>query len=103
MSYLNRLPVQTLKIDRSFLAEIGSSNCGKSQAETIVKAIIGLGANLGLRVIAEGVETEAQRSFLVDHGCREAQGFLFCRPQPAEQIETLLRNPLMVPRDERID
>jgi EAL domain-containing protein (putative c-di-GMP-specific phosphodiesterase class I) len=100
---LNRLPVQTLKIDRSFLAEIGSGHDGTSQAETIVKAIIGLGANLGLRVIAEGVETEAQRTFLVDHGCREAQGFLFCRPEPAEQIEALLRSQLVVPRNDRID
>lgn len=103
LSYLNRLPVQTLKIDRSFLAEIGSGHDGKAQAETIVKAIIGLGANLGLRVIAEGVETEAQRTFLVDHECREAQGFLFCRPEPAEQIEALLRSQLIVPRDDRVN
>ncbi len=103
LSSLNRLPVQTLKIDRSFLAEIGSGHDGTSQADTIVKAIIGLGANLGLRVIAEGVETEAQRTFLVDHGCREAQGFLFCRPEPAEQIEALLRSQLVEPRNDRID
>jgi diguanylate cyclase (GGDEF)-like protein/PAS domain S-box-containing protein len=102
LSYLNRLPVQTLKIDRSFLAEIGNGHGGTSQAETIVKAIIGLGANLGLQVTAEGVETEAQRAFLIDHGCREAQGFLFCRPQPAEHIETLLRRQVMVPQDQSI-
>ncbi len=92
LNYLNRLPVHTLKIDRSFLAEIGSGHPGQAQAETIVKAIIGLGNNLGLGSIAEGVETDAQRTFLIAHGCREAQGYLFSRPCPAESIETLLRS-----------
>lgn len=91
LSYLNRLPVQTLKIDRSFLAEIGSGHPEESQAETIVKAIIGLGDNLGLGIIAEGVETATQRQFLIDHGCREAQGFFFGRPRPCEDTESLLR------------
>jgi EAL domain-containing protein (putative c-di-GMP-specific phosphodiesterase class I) len=91
LSYLNRLPVQTLKIDRSFLAEIGSGHPEESQAETIVKAIIGLGDNLGLGIIAEGVETATQRQFLIDHGCREAQGFFFGRPGPGADIESLLR------------
>ncbi|EGV20067.1 EAL domain-containing protein [Thiocapsa marina] len=103
LSYLNRLPVQALKIDRSFLAEIGSGGLGESQAETIVKAIIGLGANLGLQVIAEGVETEEQRTFLISHGCREAQGFLFCRPGPADRIERLLREQIVVPGAETTD
>jgi predicted signal transduction protein with EAL and GGDEF domain len=103
LSYLNRLPVQTLKIDGSFLADIGGGQIGESQAETIVKAIIGLGANLGLQVIAEGVETEAQRTFLIDHGCREAQGFLFCRPEPADRIEAMLRGQVIGPGPERID
>lgn len=91
LSYLNRLPVQTLKIDRSFLAEIGSGHPDQAQAETIVKAVIGLGKNLGLGAIAEGVETDTQRRFLIAHGCREAQGYLFSRPRPAEDIEALLR------------
>ena len=103
LSYLNRLPVQTIKIDRSFLAEIGSGGLGESQAETIVKAIIGLGANLGLQVIAEGVETDAQRTFLIDHGCREAQGYLFCRPGPADRIEAVLRGEIIEPGAEPID
>jgi diguanylate cyclase (GGDEF)-like protein/PAS domain S-box-containing protein len=103
LSYLNRLPVQTLKIDGSFLADIAGGQIGESQAETIVKAIIGLGANLGLQVIAEGVETEAQRTFLIDHGCREAQGFLFCRPEPADRIEAMLRGQVIGPGPERID
>lgn len=91
LNYLNRLPVQTLKIDRSFLAEIGSGHPDQSQAETIVKAIIGLGENLGLSSIAEGVETDTQRRFLIAHGCREAQGYLFSRPRPAGEVEALLR------------
>ncbi|QVL48081.1 MAG: EAL domain-containing protein [Thiocapsa sp.] len=103
LSYLNRLPVQTLKIDRSFLAEIGSGGLGEPQAETIVKAIIGLGANLGLQVIAEGVETEAQRAFLIDHDCREGQGYLFCRPGPADRIEAVLRRQFIEPGAEAID
>ncbi|MFB1488867.1 MULTISPECIES: EAL domain-containing protein [unclassified Thiocapsa] len=103
LSYLNRLPVQTLKIDRSFLAEIGSGHAGESQAETIVRAIIGLGANLGLQVIAEGVETTAQRNFLIEHGCGEAQGYLFCRPKPADRIEGVLRGLIIEPGAEPID
>ena len=103
LSYLSRLPVQTIKIDGSFLAEIGSGGPGESQAETIVKAIIGLGANLALHVIAEGVETEAQRTFLIKHGCREVQGYLFCRPGPADRIEALLRGGIIEPGAEPID
>ncbi|WP_296805506.1 EAL domain-containing protein [Thiocapsa sp.] len=103
LSYLNRLPVQTIKIDRSFLAEIGSGGLGESQAETIVKAIIGLGTNLGLQVIAEGVETEDQRTFLIAHGCREAQGYLFCRPGPADSIEAVLRGEIIESRTETVE
>ena len=103
LSDLNRLPVQTIKIDRAFLAEIGSGGPGESQAETIAKAIIGLGANLGLQVVAEGVETEAQNTFLIDHGCREAQSYLFCRPGPADRIEALLRGGIVEPGAEPID
>jgi diguanylate cyclase (GGDEF)-like protein/PAS domain S-box-containing protein len=103
LSYLNRLPVQALKIDRSFLAEIGSGGPAEPQAETIVKAIIGLGANLGLQVVAEGVETEDQRTFLIAHGCRDAQGYLFCRPEPADRIESLLRDEMIEPGNAPID
>lgn len=91
LSYLNRLPAQALKIDRSFLAEVASGGPGESQAAAIVKAVIGLGRTLGLEVIAEGVETQGQRHFLLEHGCREAQGYLFSRPLPAESVEALLR------------
>ncbi|MBK1693646.1 hypothetical protein CKO09_02670 [Chromatium weissei] len=91
LSYLNRLPVQALKIDRSFLADINSAEEVLTQSVTIVKAIIGLGANLGLHIIAEGVETQEQRDFLINHHCFVAQGYLFAKPLPVEEITPLLR------------
>jgi len=91
LSYLNRLPVQALKIDRSFLAEINSAEDALTQSVTIVKAIIGLGANLGLHIIAEGVETKEQRDFLINHHCFVAQGYLFAKPLPVDVITPLLR------------
>ena len=91
LSYLNRLPMHAIKIDRSFLAEVKDHADDATQGATIVKAIIGLGSNLGLHIIAEGVETATQRAFLLDHGCQVAQGFLFTVPLSAEEIEPLLR------------
>lgn len=96
LSYLNRLPMQALKIDRSFLADIAAADvmpdAQPTQSVTIVKAIIGLGANLGLHIIAEGVETEAQRQFLINHRCFVAQGYLFARPLPVAEITSLLES-----------
>jgi diguanylate cyclase (GGDEF)-like protein len=83
LAYLNRLPLDTLKIDRSFVA--GLPDTGKNEF-LVVRSIIALGHNLGLNVIAEGVETEEQRECLVDLECDEAQGFLFGAPQPPEKI-----------------
>jgi diguanylate cyclase (GGDEF)-like protein/PAS domain S-box-containing protein len=91
LSYLNRLPMQALKIDRSFLADIDGDLNHQTQSAAIIKAIIGLGSNLGLHIIAEGVETQAQRTFLLNHDCHVAQGYLFARPLPADAIEPLLR------------
>jgi len=91
LNYLNRLPMQAIKIDRSFLTEIDGKLNGHSQGAAIVKAIIGLGSNLGIHIIAEGVETQAQRRFLIDHGCNVAQGYLFAWPLTPEEIEPLLR------------
>ncbi|MBK1721926.1 EAL domain-containing protein [Thiocystis violacea] len=90
LSYLNRLPTQTIKIDRSFLLKIGGEAEGEAQGAAIVKAIIGLGLNLGLHIIAEGVETNSQRDFLIENGCNVAQGHLFSIPLPADKIEPLL-------------
>lgn len=86
LSLLRELPLDALKVDRSFIQEIGQSK----QSETIVRAIIGLAHNLELKVIAEGVETAEQLSFLQDHQCDLIQGYYFCRPLPAEQVITAL-------------
>ena len=86
LSYLRRFPVDTLKIDKSFVLEIGAD----PQAATIVSAVIGLGRKLGHRVVAEGVETEEQKTFLQEHGCRLGQGFHLSHPLPAADIGPLL-------------
>lgn len=81
LSYLHQYPVQTLKIDRSFVAEMGSE---KSGSTAIVRAILALAGALGMQVIAEGIETEAQHRILTQLGCQLGQGFLYARPQPAQ-------------------
>ncbi len=82
LSYLIRLPVDKLKIDRSFIAGIGES----SRLRAIVKGIIDISAGLGIRVIAEGVETSVQADILFDLGCTEMQGYFFGRPVAPEKI-----------------
>lgn len=86
LAYLQRLPLNQLKIDQSFVRDI---NLDENDA-TIVRAIISLGINLGLNVIAEGVETAAQRSFLIENQCFSFQGYLFSKPIPAEAFQALL-------------
>lgn len=86
LSYLTRLPVTTLKIDQTFVAALGHI----AEAETVAAAVISLGAQLGLRVVAEGVETAEQERVLLTLGCRTAQGFLFHRPLPANEARALL-------------
>ena len=80
LSYLKRFPVHGIKIDRSFVADM----IGKTDAITIVRAIVGLGHSLGLSVVAEGVETPEQLDLLAAEGCDHAQGFLLGRPMPAD-------------------
>ncbi len=82
MSYLRRLPVDKLKIDQSFVREISNDQCDAA----IVTAIITLASNLGLSVIAEGVETQAQFNFLAAHNCDEAQGYLISPPLESDQF-----------------
>lgn len=84
LSYLQRFPLDLLKVDRSFVVGLGSETGGSE----IVSAIVDLGHALGLKVVAEGVETTAQLEVLRSLGCDLAQGFLFSRPLPASEIVT---------------
>ena len=82
LSYLRRLPAEELKIDRSFVMDIDTS----ADARAVVDAVIRLAHALGLKVVAEGVETESQRDLLVKMGCDELQGFLFAKPMSARSL-----------------
>ena len=93
LSYLKRLPIGRLKIDRSFINGLP----GDASDVGIVHAIVNLGRALGIAVIAEGVETEAQRAFLRHAGCNQFQGFLFARALEAEAFEALLVAPAARP------
>lgn len=86
LSYLKRFPIDTLKIDRSFVMD---STVNKDDQE-IIKTIIAMAKNLKLNTVAEGVETKAQQDFLVLQGCRMMQGFYFGKPMPAEAFERIL-------------
>ncbi|OIQ86764.1 cyclic di-GMP phosphodiesterase Gmr [mine drainage metagenome] len=86
LSSLKKLPISQLKIDQSFVRDITNDPDGA----IIVQTIIAMAINLGMEVIAEGVETEEQRAFLEQHGCPLCQGYLFGKPMPAEQFEALL-------------
>jgi EAL domain-containing protein (putative c-di-GMP-specific phosphodiesterase class I) len=92
LSYLRRFPLDELKIDKSFLAELdgGGEGVGGDGKGTLIGGIIALGHSLGLRVVAEGVETEAQLCFLQQHRCDQCQGYLFSRPLPAPEFQRLL-------------
>ncbi len=86
LSYLRRFPIDSLKLDQSFIHEIVADR----GTAAIVAAVIGMAHGLGLEVIAEGVETPEQRTFLFQEGCHIMQGFLFGRPVPAGEFEALL-------------
>ncbi|MCK5002072.1 MAG: EAL domain-containing protein [Gammaproteobacteria bacterium] len=86
LSYLKRFPIDRLKIDRSFVRDITTD---KNDAD-MINSIIALGHCMGLKVLAEGVETEEQLNYLKEHGCDEVQGYYYSRPVAAEEIEVLL-------------
>lgn len=89
LSQLRRLDVERLKIDRAFVREAQNSAAGA----TIAQMVVNLGCSLGMRVVAEGIETEEQRQHLLALGCHEGQGWLFARPMPADELERWLAGP----------
>jgi diguanylate cyclase (GGDEF)-like protein/PAS domain S-box-containing protein len=90
LSYLRQFPIDVLKIDQSFVRQITAN----PDDSTIVSAIIDMGKNLKQRVIAEGIETQAQLAFLQSHYCAEGQGFLFSSPLPATEFAHLLQTSM---------
>jgi EAL domain-containing protein (putative c-di-GMP-specific phosphodiesterase class I) len=87
LSYLKRFPLAALKIDRSFVHDVHID----PDAAPIVEAIIALANSLKLDIVADGVEHEEQRSFLIEGGCCALQGFLLGRPMPIEDFERIYR------------
>jgi diguanylate cyclase len=92
LSYLQQFPINTLKIDRSFVGDIRADESDAS----IINAIVAMARGLKLDLIAEGVETRTQLSYLRSQGCSEVQGYIFSRPIPASDLKALLRqNPFV--------
>ena len=89
LNYLQKFPFDRLKIDRAFVASLGTTG----NAGAIIQSIVTLGHALGMKVLAEGVETNEQRVLLRLAGCDEMQGFLFAKACPAEAIDKILARP----------
>ena len=92
MSLMEQFPIDTIKIDRSFLRDLPKD----SEDQAIAQAIISMGKAPGMTVVAEGVETADQHAFLRNHACDEMQGYLFSKPLPAQELAHLLRSPRML-------
>jgi EAL domain-containing protein (putative c-di-GMP-specific phosphodiesterase class I) len=90
LSYLRQLPVQRIKIDRSFISEVHSADA----AAAIARAVVTLGQSLGLEVVAEGVENEEQLNYLREINCDEAQGYFYAKPMPAAKFERYLKGEI---------
>ncbi|NMB88404.1 MAG: EAL domain-containing protein, partial [Chloroflexi bacterium] len=87
LAYLKRFPIQTIKVDRIFIKDVPN----RDEDAILASAILSMGHILGLKVIAEGIENEAQLRFLHYQGCDEVQGYLFSPPRPAREIEIQLK------------
>lgn len=85
LTYLKQFPIQTLKVDQSFVKQLENSPSDRA----IVRSIIELGHQLGLEIVAEGVETQKQKQMLIEYGCDTMQGYLVSHPVPPEEYETL--------------
>ena len=92
LNYLRRLPVDALKVDKSFISELEES----SADQAIMEGILTMAHSLGIRVVAEGIETSAQMQLLTTMGCEIAQGYYFAKPMPAAEVEVLLREGISV-------
>ncbi|MDH5679114.1 MAG: EAL domain-containing protein [Nitrospinota bacterium] len=88
LSYLSRLPINILKIDRSFIIDLPTN----SKAKSIAKAIVTMSHEMDIKVVAEGVETPNQLEYLCDIGCDEVQGYLFCKPLLEKEMEELIQS-----------
>ena len=88
LSYLQRFPIDTIKIDQSFVQDIND----ETDEAAIVSAVIAMGKSLKLLVVAEGIESQPQLDFLRSHACAEGQGFYYSRPLPAAEFAKLLTN-----------
>jgi diguanylate cyclase (GGDEF)-like protein len=98
LSYLHRFPFESIKIDRSFINTLSEDE----HSRAIVRAVLALGRNLRLKVVAEGVETPAQLRWLRTEGCGEVQGYLLGRPMPADAIGDFLASPRRDPASIRV-
>jgi len=94
LSYLKQFPIDVLKIDQSFIRDILDDDSDKA----IVNAIIALARQLDLEVLAEGVETPEHHAYLQQQVCDYAQGYLYCKPIPAEELLALWQQDKLIPR-----
>ena len=91
LAYLQQLPIDSLKVDRSFISEIRDLDSGSEQARALVTTIVSLGHSLGVHVVAEGIETEVQATFLRQIGCHRAKGYYFSKPVVPEEVVRHMR------------
>ncbi|MEX0607677.1 MAG: GGDEF domain-containing phosphodiesterase, partial [Halofilum sp. (in: g-proteobacteria)] len=99
LTRLQHLPIQTLKIDKAFVADLGRTRSG----EGIVHSIIELARSLSIRPLAEGIETDGQRSMLLAEGCRWGQGHWFSHAVPADELVRLVRGEAIPPQASRVE